>query len=109
MINQNLDGSALLVDDTDPTRTQFLPASMSRADQDAAAFAFHPTPVRSATVSTLLDALSVAQRGAISTDHMGRLIARAAIGPVVSTDPKISRAATDMGITPDAWFTLAGC
>ncbi len=65
-------------------------------------------PVRSATVSTLLDALSTSQRATIAADHMSRLVARAQIGPVVLGDPKVKRAADDMHITPDAWFTLAG-
>ena len=72
-----------------------------------------PVPVvpprpRTATVSVLLDALSAAQRATITPDHMSRLVARAAVGAVVVTDPKVARAATDIGITPDAWFTLAG-
>jgi len=61
-----------------------------------------------ATVSALLDALSASQRTTITTDHMARLVARAATGPVVLGDPKVGRAAADIGITPDAWFTLAG-
>jgi len=70
-----------------------------------------PKPVsrpRSATVSALLDALSTAQRATITPDHMSRLVARAATGPVVISDPKVGRAATDMSMTADAWFTLAG-
>ncbi len=63
--------------------------------------------VRSTTVTTLLDSLSSTQRAEITTDHMARLIARSALGPVVLTDPKVTRAATDMNITADAWFTLA--
>lgn len=63
---------------------------------------------RSATVSALLDALSTAQRGTITPDHMSRLVARAAVGHVVVTDPKVKRAADDLSIAPDAWFTLAG-
>jgi len=65
-------------------------------------------PVRSATVSKLLDALSTSQRAAIAADHMGRLLARAQLGPVVLGDPKVKRAADDMHLTPDAWFILAG-
>jgi len=67
-----------------------------------------PPLARTATVSLLLDALSSSQRAAITVDHMARLVARAAVGPVVLTDPKVKRAADDMSITPDAWFTLAG-
>ncbi len=72
-----------------------------------------PVPVvpprpRTATVSVLLDALSAAQRATITPDHMSRLVARAAVGDVVVTDPKVARAAADMSIAPDAWFTLAG-
>jgi len=71
-----------------------------------------PAPVvprpRTATVSALLDALSASQRGTITADHMSRLVARAQLGPVVLGDPKVKRAADDMSITPDAWFTLAG-
>ncbi len=72
-----------------------------------------PVPVvpprpRTATVSVLLDALSAAQRATITPDHMSRLVARAAVGAVVVTDPKVARAAADMSIAPDAWFTLAG-
>lgn len=66
-----------------------------------------PRP-RTATVSALLDALSASQRGTITADHMSRLVARAQLGPVVLGDPKVKRAADDMSITPDAWFTLAG-
>lgn len=65
-------------------------------------------PARKAAVSTLLDALSAAQRATVTPDHMSRLVARAQLGPVVLGDPKVARAATDMSITPDAWFTLAG-
>ncbi len=65
-------------------------------------------PVRKAAVSTLLDALSASQRATITPDHMGRLVARSGLGHVIITDPKVGRAAADMGITPDAWFTLAG-
>lgn len=64
--------------------------------------------VRVATVSSLLDALSITQRAAITVDHMGRLVARSVLGHVIIADPKVGRAAADMGITPDAWFTLAG-
>ena len=64
--------------------------------------------VRTASVSALLDTLSASQRATITQDHMSRLVARAATGPVVPSDPKVGRAATDIGITPDAWFTLAG-
>lgn len=64
--------------------------------------------VRFATVSALLDALSTTQRATVTPDHMSRLVARAQLGPVVLGDPKVARAATDMSITPDAWFTLAG-
>ena len=67
-----------------------------------------PSPLRSATVSALLDALSSSQRATITTDHMARLVARAQLGPVVLTDPKVKRAADDLSVTPDAWFTLAG-
>ncbi len=67
-----------------------------------------PPPPRTATVSLLLDALSTTQRAAITVDHMGRLVARSGLGHVIITDPKVGRAAADMGITPDAWFTLAG-
>jgi len=67
-----------------------------------------PAPPRSATVSNLLDALSTTQRAAITIDHMGRLVARSGLGHVIITDPKVGRAAADMGLTPDAWFTLAG-
>ncbi len=66
-----------------------------------------PAP-RSATVSALLDALSTGQRATITSDHMSRLVARAAVGHVVVTDPKVKRAADDLSIAPDAWFTLAG-
>jgi len=64
--------------------------------------------VRTATVSVLLDALSIEQRATITPDHMSRLVARAAVGAVVVTDPKVKRAADDLSIAPDAWFTLAG-
>ena len=67
-----------------------------------------PPPARAATVSSLLDALSTTQRATIAPDHMNRLVARGAMGHVIITDPKVARAAADMGITPDAWFTLAG-
>lgn len=66
-----------------------------------------PRP-RTAPVSILLDALSSSQRATVTPDHMSRLVARAATGPVVLGDPKVARAAVDMSITPDAWFTLAG-
>jgi len=65
-------------------------------------------PPRTATVSALLDALSIPQRATITADHMSRLVARAATGPVVLGDPKVARAADDLSIAPDAWFTLAG-
>ena len=44
----------------------------------------------------------------VTADHMARLVGRAALGPVVLTAPKVGRAAADMSLTPDAWFTLAG-
>jgi len=66
-----------------------------------------PAPQRATTVSALLDALSSSQRATITTDHMNRLVARAQLGSVVVTDPKVKRAADDMAITPDAWFDLA--
>jgi len=67
-----------------------------------------PPLARTATVSLLLDALSTTQRGTIAADRMIRLVARGAMGHVIITDPKVGRAAADMGITPDAWFTLVG-
>ena len=67
-----------------------------------------PVPARTTTVSALLDCLSVVQRAAITVDHMQRLLARAAKGRVGLDDPKVVRAAADLAMTPDAWFTLAG-
>lgn len=63
---------------------------------------------RLTTISALLDGLSTTQRASIPLDHMVRLLARAAKGPVAVDDPKVVRAATDLALTPDAWFTLAG-
>ena len=64
------------------------------------------TPPRAVEVSDLLDALSVAQRASITADHMARLQARGAKGPVTAADTKVMRAAVDLGMTPDAWVAL---
>lgn len=114
-VNPAIPAAALTI--TDAQRAEFLAHPGLRQWVNGAVQPYAPplapctTPVRAAGLSALLDPLSPTQRATITADHKDRLQAEASEHPgglLPIGNAKVTRAAADLGLTPDAWFNLAG-